>query len=119
MNDRHPVTRWAPFLFAILLAGAVGIGAYNMGVSHTLAITAARGGTAAPVIVPFFGFHPFGFVFPLFFLFFFWFVVARFLFWGGPWRRRWYGHPGAGSGVPPAFDEWHRRAHEQMSTKSS
>jgi hypothetical protein len=119
MNDRHPAARWAPWLFSILLAAAVGVGAYNLGISHALVAAAARGGGAAPAVIPYYGLHPFGFVFPLFFLVFFWFVVARLLFWRGPWRRRWHGDPGAGSGVPPMFDEWHRRAHERMTPKSS
>jgi len=37
---------------------------------------------------------------------------VRGLFWGGHWRRRrYYGGP---YDLPPAFDEWHRRAHERM-----
>jgi hypothetical protein len=47
----------------------------------------------------------------LFFLAF-WFVVIRMAigrrrWWGGP--RGYYGYDG--HGVPPMFEEWHRRAH--------
>ena len=51
-----------------------------------------------------FGFFPF---FPLLFILF-WFVIVRGLFWRGAWGRGC-----AYGGVPPAFDEWHRRAHAQ------
>jgi hypothetical protein len=59
-----------------------------------------------------FGFFPF---FPFLFIFF-WILVLRGLFWrGGPWGyRRWY-H----DGVPPAFDEWHRRAHARQDAPGS
>jgi hypothetical protein len=67
-----------------------------------------------------FGF--FGFLFPLAFLFLA-FAALRFLFgrrrWG--WRRGWVGHeygPG-GTGVPPMFEEWHRRAHERTEKAES
>ena len=46
----------------------------------------------------------------------FWFVLLRAVFWGGRYRR-WCGH--YPTGVPPAFDEWHRRAHERMTTEPS
>jgi hypothetical protein len=49
-----------------------------------------------------FGFFP---LFPLLFIFF-WVFVLRGLFWRGGWRRH-----GRYDGVPPAFEEWHRRAH--------
>ncbi len=55
-----------------------------------------------------FGFGFFGFLFPLLFIFLL-FGLLRGAFWG--WRGPW--HYGAGrQGVPPAFEEWHRRAHE-------
>jgi hypothetical protein len=85
-----------------------------------------------PFPYPYYGygpFHrPFGFGFgflgcliPLF-LFFLLFGAFRFLFWGprwgwhrgghGPWRHAW----GEG-GVPPMFEEWHKRAHGQPEEK--
>ena len=37
-------------------------------------------------------------------------MVVRGLFWRGAWGGRGCGY----RGVPPAFDEWHRRAHAQQ-----
>jgi len=114
--------RWIPFLAAVILSALVGIVAYNAGVAHGLAVTPPSAGTPMPYPWhPYGWYHPFGFfpLFPLFFLFGF-FLLARLLFWGGyrrGWQRGgWYG------GVPPGFDEWHRRAHEgdrQQSAASS
>ncbi len=59
---------------------------------------------------PFGGFGFLGCLVPLFFLFLvFWLI--RGAFWRGPWG--WRGHRGGwhGEGVPPHFEEWHRRAH--------
>jgi hypothetical protein len=100
-----------------MLAG-VGVYTYNLGVAHglTVAAPAAASGGAPPVVFyprPWgfgFGFFPF---FPLMILF--WIFVIRGLF----WRGRWGGNGGGCGygyrygGVPPAFDEWHRRAHAQ------
>jgi len=100
-------------LFLALAAGAIG---YNVGVSHGMALAAPAAG-GAPGFAPYMWYRPWGFGFgfgPLLFLFFFFFVV-RGLFWGGYYRRRWYGY-GYGGGCGPAshLEEWHRRAHEQM-----
>ena len=100
--------RWAPWLFAVILSLGIGILAFNSGVTRGIAIN-PQGGPAAFAWHPFW-FHPFGFVFPLFMLFF-WFAFARFLFWGGPWRRGWHHESG---GVPPRFEQWHRQMHERM-----
>lgn len=64
--------------------------------------------------MPFFGFGCFGILIPLF-LFFLAMKAFRFAFWGprwggghhrhGPWGRHWE------NGVPPMFEEWHKRAH--------
>jgi hypothetical protein len=114
MNGRGSVNRWAVVLIGALIAVAVGVVAYNAGVSHGLALS---GQTAAvPGPYPYGWYRPwgFGFVFPLLFLGF-WFLLARSFFWGGPWRRRYY----AGMHqLPPAFEEWHRQAHERMKTES-
>jgi len=99
---------------ALVIAGAaaVAVGAYNAGVANGIA-ESGRMIAAPPVGAPYvyvwprpwgFGFFPF---FPILFFLFFFFVV-RAMLWpgrshGGWWRR--YG------GVPPAFEEWHRRAH--------
>jgi len=107
-------------LFATVGAGIYG---YNIGVAHGIAQGAALAerGAAAPGAAPFllyprpwgfgFGFFPFA---PLFFILF-WVLILRGLFGRGPrWGRYGYGYCGPG-GVPPAFDEWHRRAHGQDS----
>ena len=76
----------------------------------------AAPGTGVPVIIwprPWgfgFGFFP---LFPFLFILF-WFFVARGLFWRGAWRGRMHGC----AGVPPQFEEWHRRAHANESPKS-
>ncbi len=108
--------RWSALVLAVLLALGIGYGAYNYGFSQGVAnspqVAAAirDGGHAYGYPYPWhhgFGFFPF---FP-FVAIFFWILIAKLFFWGGrPWRYRgWYG-PGD---VPPMFDEWHRRAHEQ------
>ncbi|HKB09190.1 MAG TPA: hypothetical protein VKD69_01005 [Vicinamibacterales bacterium] len=113
-------------LFAVLMLGlAVGAGiyGYNIGVAHGIAQSAALAerGAAAPGTAPIifyprpwgfgWGFFPFA---PLFFILF-WLFLVRALFWRGRWGRGYgYGYGcGYGGGVPPAFDEWHRRAHAQ------
>ena len=55
-----------------------------------------------------FGLFPF---FPFVFILF-WFFFARGIFWRGGWHRRGW-DSGSCGGVPPAFEEWHRRAHAQ------
>ena len=104
----------------LALVASVGVYTYNLGLAHGIAesgrLIASPGASpgAAPVIAVWprpwgfgFGFFPF---FPLLFILF-WFFVVRALFWRGAWRRGCgYGY----GGVPPAFDEWHRRAHGQQ-----
>ena len=106
-------------VLAVLLALAAFAGvayySYNLGVAQGV-VEAGRAvavsGQTAPVIAiwP----RPWGFgfgFFPVFLFIFLWFFLLRGLFWRG--RRGWgcgYGY----GGVPPAFDEWHRRAHEEQ-----
>jgi hypothetical protein len=101
-------------LAAVLVAGMIGVAAYDAGVSHGLAQQIAASGTGAypyPYVWP----RPWGFGFGFFFPLLFGFLLLRLVFWGG--HRRWHGGRGYyGAGpydVPPAFDEWHRRAHER------
>src|SRR5437762_2113387 len=115
MTGRSSMFRWVPLVLVVLVSVGVGMLAYNAGLARGLASSAQAGG-AAPMVWPGYWFHPFGFVFPLFFLFF-WFAAARFLFWGGPWRRRWHYAPT--QGVPPMFEEWHRQAHERTKTEDA
>ena len=111
----------------VLIAAIAGIAyfAFQAGVAQGSPITIqSPSGETAPFPYPYYGygpFHrPFGFGFgflgcliPLF-LFFLLFGAFRFLFWGprwgwghhhGPWARRWE------NGVPPMFEEWHKKAH--------
>jgi len=109
-------------LFAVLLLmAAIGAGmyGYNVGIAQGLAqgaaAAAAQTGAAPATPVMFyprpwgFGFFPFA---PLFFLVF-WVLIFRGLFWRGSRWGRGYGYGCGYGGVPPAFDEWHRRAHGQ------
>jgi hypothetical protein len=111
--------RWLG-LMMVAVSIAVGVLAYQAGVSHGLAVTAPGAGGGAPAVAryywyPWFGFFPFGI--------FIWIFVLRFLFWGGP-RRRWYYRHGPWGGPydgpyedPRSFDDWHRRAHERMNNQ--
>jgi hypothetical protein len=120
----------------VLIAAIAGIAyfAFQAGVVRGSPITIeAPSGETVPAPYPYYGygygmpFHrPFGFGFgflgcliPLF-LFFLLFGAFRFLFWGprwgwghhhGPWGRHWE------NGVPPMFEEWHKRAHGQPEEK--
>jgi hypothetical protein len=123
----------------VLVAAIAGIAyfAFQAGVvqGSPISIEAPSGET---VPAPYYGygygmpFHrPFGFGFGFFgflillFLFFLAMRAFRFLFWGprwgwghhqhGPWGRHWE------NGVPPMFEEWHKRVHEgsKESTKDS
>jgi hypothetical protein len=112
--------RW---LFGLALFGvlaAVGMFTYNLGIAHGIAESgrfAVASGTGTPVVFwprPWgVGFFPF---FPLLFVLF-WFAALRGLFWRGAWGGRGCGH--GDRGVPPAFDEWHRRAHAQPAPPAS
>ena len=125
----------------VLIAAIAGIAyfAFQAGVIQGSPVTIeAPSGETVPAPYPYYGygygmpFHrPFGFGFGFFgfllllFLFFVALRAFRFLFWGprwghhhaghGPWGRHWE------NGVPPMFEEWHKRAHEapKESTKDS
>ena len=114
--------RWLIGLVMLVALAGVGFYSYNLGLAHGVAestrIVAAPGGTV-PVVAYWprpwgfgFGFFPF---FPLLFILF-WIFVLRGLFWrGAAWRRGYgYGYGCGSGGVPPAFDDWHRRAHAQQ-----
>jgi hypothetical protein len=109
MSDRF---RWMAGLAVVLASIAVGAVAYNMGLSHGLAVSsgAAQGAGA------YYRFRPWGFGFFPFGMLLFWFLIAR-LFLGGCGRRRWQRF-GPYDG-PSAFDDWHRRAHERMNNQPS
>lgn len=117
----------------VLVAAIAGIAyfAFQAGVAQgsPIAIEAPSGETA-PLPYPYYGYwrpyHPFGFVFGFFgflivlFLFFAALRAFRFFLWGprwgwgrhhGPWGRQWE------NGIPPMFEEWHKRAHAQSEEK--
>jgi hypothetical protein len=101
-------------LLLVILGGiAIGVSAYNAGVTHGLA-EAATDGQVVRVVGPGYGFFPFGlFLFPLFF--FGIFALARFA-WGRGWSGHGHGPYARGSWgheTPTRFEEWHRRQHEQ------
>ena len=110
---------WIVALLVVILGGiAIGVGAYNAGVSHGLAQT----GHAVEVVRdPGWGFFPFGlFLFPLFF--FLIFGIARAAFWGrrwsGPGHEGW-GPKGRSSEGRAMFEDWHRRQHEGSSAPAA
>jgi hypothetical protein len=118
----------------VLIAALAGIAffAFQAGVARGSPITIeapSSDANAVPAPYPYYGygmpFHrPYGLGFGLgcfgpLLAFFLLFMAFRFLFWGprwgwghngghGPWRRNW----GEG-GVPPMFEEWHKRAHRE------
>jgi hypothetical protein len=118
-------------LVLIAAIGGIAFFAFQAGVAQGSPITIeAPSGETAPMPYPYHGygmpFHrPFGFGFGflgfllLLFLFFAALRAFRFLFWGphwgwghhgghGPWARGWE------NGVPPMFEEWHKRAHGEQ-----
>ena len=109
-------------LLLIVVLASLGNYVYNLGVAQGVAQSVKLSDLppgAAVAAYPYyyggpFGFYrPFGFLGPLLF-FFLIFFLFRGLWWGGRWGRGsgWrYDH--GERGVPPAFEEWHRRAHSQ------
>jgi hypothetical protein len=108
-------------LALVAVAVAVGIGTqlYQAGVARGLAesgqITPRPEGVPPYGYYRPYGYHPFGFgfgffgfLFPLLF-FFLIFSLFKGFFWR-PWG--WYGP--SKYGVPPAVEEWHRKAHESQ-----
>jgi hypothetical protein len=88
---------------------------YNAGVSHGLAISPALANAPLGAVLPYGWYRPWGFGFGPLFLLLFWFLVLRTFLWGGWHRRRW---ASGGCGAPPAFEEWHRQAHERMNSQT-
>jgi len=110
--------RWFGVVILLGLVVAGGAFGYNLGLARGLAqaapVAVAPGGAPPLVYYPYpwhwgwgFGFSP---LFGLLWLFLV-FAMIRRLFWGwGGWRRGYGRHRGF-RGIPPEFDEWHRRAH--------
>jgi hypothetical protein len=125
--------RWAIVAVAIVAAIAIGATAYQVGVSHGIALqplpTSAPGASGAPGAAqvvsppapyPYYAYHyygpwRFGFFGPLLTIVLFVFLFRMLAWWGfGGWgwrRHYWPYDPELG---PSRFDEWHRRAHERM-----
>lgn len=111
-------------LATLLIAGGAAAIAYQAGTMVAIGSAANGAYLVHPWIGYGYGFFPF---FPLFPFFGFLFVVLL-LFWAfraARWSRGgWYG-PRGGYGppdwhhnVPPAFEEWHRRAHDETPTST-
>lgn len=129
MNGNNAGLRFVAALVLIAAIAGIAFFAFRAGVAQGSPITIeAPSGESVPAPYPYYGygmpFHrPLGFGFGFFgflillFLFFTVLRVFRFLFWGprwgwghhhvghGPWGRHWE------NGVPPTFEEWHKRAH--------
>ena len=101
---------WLAGLLMLGVLAAVGVYTYNLGMAQGLAQAAAAATPGTVPMVPIwwrpwgFGFGLFPF-FPFFFILFL-FIGLRGLFWRRRWHSRWDER-----GVPPMFEEWHRRAH--------
>lgn len=130
-----------------LIAGAAGIGYYAYTTGYAQGLTQSgkielvvpnpEDGAVRPFMYGAPGFHyfggwglwggPFGFLRCLLPLLFFLLVfgLLRFLIWRPwGWRHRWGGYGGYGGsgekeGLPPMFEEWHKRAHEPKSAPPS
>ena len=107
---------WIALVGMVVIGLAVGALGYNIGVSQGLAMAVPAGvqgapGTAVP-FPPYMWYRPWGFGFGPLFLLIFFFLALRSLLWGGFYRRRWYA--AHRDEIPQTFEEWHRRAHEQM-----
>jgi hypothetical protein len=130
MNDNKIALRIISALILVAAIAGIAFFAFRAGVAQGSPVTiqAPSGqGAPAPYPYPYYGwgmpFHPWGFGFGCFgpllalFLLFIAFRAFRFAFWGprwgwggwrhhhGPWSRQWE------NGVPPMFDEWHKKAH--------
>lgn len=138
MNDKIGLRIFSALVLVAAIAG-IAFFAFRAGVAQGSPITIeAPEGQSVPAPYPYYGYgygmrfhHPFGFGFGCFGIFF---VLAllfitmkafRFAVWGprwgwgamghhGPWRHGWGRH-----GVPPMFDEWHKRAHESPSDEDA
>jgi len=126
MNGNNVGLRLVAALVLLAAIAAIGYFAFQAGIAQGSPVTIeAPSGETAPMPYPHYGRGwgmpfpppPFGFGFGCFgflivlFLFFMALRAMRFLFWGcgrhgwhGPWGR-WE------NGVPPMFEEWHKRAH--------
>jgi hypothetical protein len=105
--------RGAAVIGVVLLSAIAAVVAYNVGFSHGLAQQLVAQGGQVPAFPYWYRPWGFGFGFPILFFILFWLVLARALFWGRRWHHGYGSYPGW-RGVPPAFEEWHRQAHERL-----
>jgi hypothetical protein len=128
MENKHIGLRILAGLVLLLAIAGLTFMAYQSGVNHTAMVVAQTSGNTVPAPYPYYGWFwppslfPFGCFVPLIALFmiFLAFSAFRFMLWG---PRRWegrhmYRHHGpwgwdSENGVPPVFDEWHKKAHNQ------
>jgi hypothetical protein len=134
MSSKSIIVRMIAAFLLIGLLAAGGYTAYRAGVAQGIAqapevveAIQQQGVPVAPMVgygYPHgFGYHhfnPFGAIcFSIFFLFLFFGLMKMIFFrrmrhgWGhhGHWKKDWEG------GVPPMFDEWHKRAHGEKSAE--
>ena len=117
MNGNNIGLRIVAALVFIAAIAGIAYFAFQAGVAQGSPITIeSPSGETAPMPYPYYGygmpFHrPFGFGFgflgcliPLFLFFLLW--GPRWGWHRGPWRHNW-----SEAGVPPMFEEWHKRAH--------
>lgn len=128
MNGRFVFRIFASLVLVAVLIGA-GVLVYQMGVTQGLATNTTLPPQVSNPTAPYlyyppyfhpwgFGFFPFGFIFPLFFGLFIFFLITRAIF--GGWRRHAPGYWGGMHGrdphdIPPMVEEWHRKMHEASS----
>ncbi|MCC6299700.1 MAG: hypothetical protein IT314_10405 [Anaerolineales bacterium] len=120
-------------LVLLAVIAAIGFFAFQAGVAQGSPITIeAPSGESVPAPMPYYGYgygmrghHPQGFGFgfgcliPIFGLFLLVLALKAFrvMMWGPRWGWG-HGHGGWGErGVPPMFDEWHKRAHGESSSE--
>ncbi|HUE99961.1 MAG TPA: hypothetical protein VMN99_11960 [Anaerolineales bacterium] len=130
MNGNNTGLRLVSALVLIVAIAGIAFFAFRAGVAQGSPVTIeAPSSETAPMPYPYYGWgmpfrHPFGFGFGFFgfllllFLFFAALRAFRLLFWGSRWG---WGHHHGGHGawgrswehgVPPMFEEWHKRAHD-------
>ena len=134
MNENNTGLRIIAALVLIAAIAGIAYFAFQAGIAQGSPVTIeAPAGETVPAPFPYYGygygFHrPWGFGFGFFgflillFLFFLALRAFRFMFWGPRWG--WGGHHHHGSwgrhwenGVPPMFEEWHKRAHGEAGEK--
>jgi hypothetical protein len=132
MNANNIVFRIVSALVLVVAIAGIAYFAFQAGVTQGSPVTIeAPSGQTAPIPYPYYGWgmpyhRPFGFGFGFFgfllllFLFFAALRAFRFMLWGPRWG---WGHPGGHSpwrhgwgesGVPPMFEEWHKRVHGEQ-----